>query len=92
MQLLVEHGLGVVGQDIHLVPCLLLRSTHDQGRTLMPMPLTYDNARATQKAFFEEAFAVANLSDGPADPEFDKQGHAKRRDGDRTAGGATGTR
>ena len=39
MRLLAAEGLGVVGQDIHLVPAPLLRATHKTGGMLMPMPL-----------------------------------------------------
>ena len=74
MACLEREGLGTVNQDINLVPAPLLRATHRTGALLMPMPLTYDSAYATQKAIFAEAFKRANPA-GDKDPEFDLQGH-----------------
>ena len=92
MACLERHGLGVANQDINLVPAPLLRATHKSGALLMPMPLTYDNAHATQKSIFLEAYERANPP-GDRDPEFDLQGHecprwgqhSWRRFGDKTA-------
>ena len=44
----------------------------------MPMPLTYDNAYASQKEVFSRVFPLANPTGDP-DPEFDLQGHAEMR-------------
>ena len=92
MACLAKEGLGVINQDINLVPAPLLRATHRAGALLMPMPLTYDAAHASAKTIFEAAFDAANPP-GDRDPEFDLQGHASprwgqhswRRFGDKTA-------
>ena len=41
-------------------------------------PTTYDNAHASHKLVFQEAFVRANPPGDP-DPEFDRQGHAEAR-------------
>ena len=92
MAMLEEHGLGKINEDIHLVPSPLLRATHMAGRTVTPMPLTYDTAHASMKLIFEHAVQAANPPGDP-DPEFDLQGHAEahwgqhswRRMGEKTA-------
>ena len=92
MDALQKQGLGRINEGINLVAAPLLRSTHEVGNILTPMPYTYGAAYDIQRDCFAESFKLANPPGDP-DPEFDLQGHATpkwgqhswRRFGDKTA-------